>query len=68
MKKESAISNMVFEVINKDGNTVMNTGHIQCIPTKSEITSMQKNGYKFKIDGKMATKKKIDELLKDRRW
>lgn len=58
---------MKFEVINEKGKTDMNTEYVCYIPTKSEITSMQKNGYKFKIDGKIATKKMIDELLSSKR-
>ena len=58
---------MKFEVVNKDGHTEMNTEYLCYIPTKSEIASMQINGYKFKIDGKMATKKMIDELLSSKR-
>ena len=58
---------MKFEVINEKGKTDMSTEYMRYIPTKSEITSMQKNGYKFKIDGKMATKKMIDELLSSKR-
>ena len=58
---------MKFEVINEKGKTDMHTEHLCYIPTKTEIISMQRNGYKFKIDGKMATKKMIDELLSSKR-
>ncbi len=54
---------MIFEVVNKDGKTEMNTEYIQYIPTKSQMASMSKVAYKFKIDGKITTKKRIDELL-----
>ena len=57
---------MIFEVVNRDGRTDMYTEYTQYIPTKSELASMIKEGYKFKIDGKVATKKRIEELLKER--
>ena len=51
-------------MINKDGKSVMSTEHISCFPTKEQLSSMVKAGYKFKIDGKPVTKKKIEELKK----
>lgn len=58
---------MIFEVVNRDGHTDMYTEYIQYIPTKSELASMSKEGYKFKVDGKVATKKRIiEELLKEK--
>lgn len=52
---------MKFEIINQEGKTVMQTEFAECIPDKEIINSMMKNKYKFKIDGKITTKKKIDE-------
>lgn len=53
---------MKFEVINPDGETVFNTESKKCIPTKSQIESMAKAGYKFKLDGKAISKKKLDDM------
>ena len=55
---------MLFEVINRDGRVEMNTEYKSELPTKSEVKSMYENGFKIRIDGKIATKKKVDELLK----
>lgn len=51
-----------FEVINPDGETVFNTESKKCIPTKSQIESMAKAGYKFKLDGKSISKKKLEDM------
>ncbi len=56
---------MKFEVVNDRGVTVMNTSSISCIPNIDELTSMSKAGYKFKIDNKSVSIKKIKEVLKD---
>lgn len=56
---------MKFEVVNQDGKTVMQTNYIECIPDKEIINSMIKNKYKFRIDDKVATIKKINEYIKD---
>ena len=54
---------MKFEVIGMDGKTVFQTEYRECIPAKHQIDDMSKSGYKFKIDGKNVTKKKLLELL-----
>ncbi|MDO4562197.1 MAG: hypothetical protein Q4C12_00025 [Clostridia bacterium] len=53
---------MKFEVINDRGMTVMSCTAFSCIPEESEISSMLKAGYKFKIDGKSVNKRKIQEI------
>lgn len=55
---------MKFEVLTDKGQVVMTTTSALCIPDKGLIDHMIKTGYKFKIDEKIATKKKIEELLK----
>lgn len=52
---------MKFEVINDKGQVVMTTTSENCIPDKDDIESMSKSGYKFRIDGKVVTKKKLSE-------
>lgn len=53
---------MEFEVINRDGFPVMGCSSVVCIPTDSQLLSMSKEGYKFKINGKAVSLKKIKEL------
>ena len=56
---------MKFEVINDKNKTVMSTTSLSCIPNENELNSMSKAGYKFKIDGKAITIKKLNEKLKE---
>jgi hypothetical protein len=55
---------MKFEVINDKGKTVYYTHKEKDIPNKEYLNSMSDAGYKFKIDGKVASKKKVEELIK----
>ena len=55
---------MKFEIINTENKTVMNTTDVSCIPEKELLMSMSKSGYKFKIDGKILSVKKIIAQLK----
>ena len=60
---------MKFEVINDKNKVVMHTLSPSCIPSKDILTSMLNAGYKFKLDGKMLSKKAINELAKgERLW
>lgn len=54
---------MRFEVIDDENNIVMTTNSYECLPTKSEINSMIKSRHRIRIDGKIASKKKIDDLF-----
>ena len=53
---------MKFEVINDKNKTVYYTFKIKDIPRKNDLASISNAGYKFKIDGKIASKKKVEEL------
>ena len=53
---------MKFEAV-LNGITMMSTEDIECVPGEDQISSMTKAGYKFKIDGKIVTSKKIKEFL-----
>lgn len=53
---------MKFEVINDKNKTVYHTHKIKDIPIKDFLTSMINAGYRFKIDGKVASKKRVEEL------
>lgn len=41
----------------------MNTRCIKCLPDKTQIKDLLQAGYKIKLDGKILTKKKIDEFF-----
>ena len=56
---------MEFEVINDKNRTVMNTMSKSCLPDKKLLISMSKNGYKFRLNGKMVTVKKLNDKLKE---
>lgn len=51
-----------FEVLNEKGVAVMGTNSPSCIPDDNQLSSMSKAGYKFKIDGKSASVKKVKEV------
>ena len=53
---------MKFQVVNRDNIPVMCTESVSCVPDEKELLSMQKAGYKFKVDGKVMTIKKIKEM------
>ena len=56
---------MKFEVVNDKNKVVMNTTSADCVPSKDTLTLMSKAGYKFKLDGKVITIKKLNERLKE---
>lgn len=56
---------MKFEVIDNKGNTIFNTTEKICLPNKLEIESLTCAGYKFKLDGKIVSKKKLLEQIKE---
>lgn len=53
---------MKFEVINSGGETVMQTEYVECIPDQAILDAMYKSGYRFKLNGKVATKKKVEDV------
>ena len=55
---------MKFEAV-LNGITMMSTEDIDCIPDEDQISSMIKAGYKFRIDGKIITPKKIKEFMEE---
>lgn len=52
-----------FEAFNDKGNRIFYTFQESCIPSKSEIESMYKSGWKFKMDGKNISKTKLIEII-----
>ena len=59
-------NNMKFEVINDRNKPVYYTHKIKDIPTREFLSSMVDAGYKFKIDGKIVSKKRVEELIKQK--
>lgn len=53
-----------FEIFNNLGTKVFEALDEVSIPPKEHIDAMLKNGYKIKIDGKITTKKVINEFIK----
>lgn len=53
---------MKLEILNDKNIVVMTTTSVCCIPDKSTLNVMSKGGYKFKLDGKSITIKKLKEL------
>lgn len=56
---------MKFEVINDKNKVVMHTKYTSCMPNKDALNLMAKAGYKFKLDNKAITVKKLNERLKE---
>lgn len=54
---------MKFEIINMFDKVVHTITLPERIPPKSQLNSMIKAGYKFRLDGKLLSKKKLDELV-----
>ena len=57
---------MRFEIINDKGTIVMNCSSIDCMPNKEQIDVMLQIGYKFKVDNRIISKKKIVEIIKEK--
>lgn len=53
---------MLFEVY-KDGQGKFMCSDTSCLPTESQLKSMNKNGYEFKLNGKNATLKSVLKLI-----
>ena len=53
---------MKFEVFDDYGNRISITEYKECIPNREVADSMLRARYKIKIDGKIATKKMLDEI------
>lgn len=54
-----------LKIINDRGKAVMSTSYIECFPSKSQINSMIQNGYKFRLNNKMVSKKVLEEFIKE---
>lgn len=56
---------MKFEIINSNSVVLMQTKSWLCIPDEDTLKLMLKADYKFKLDGKIITTKKLKEKLKE---
>lgn len=54
---------MKFEVINNNGQVIMWTNSIDCIPAPDELKSMYAVGYRHKINNKIINYDKVDEVV-----
>ena len=57
------ISQMKFEILTDKDQVVMTTTSANCIPDVNIISYMSKANYKFKLNGKIITKKKLEEFI-----
>ena len=55
---------MNFEVVNDKNKVVMHTKDISCIPNKEILNSILNAGYRIKLDGKILSKKAINEFVR----
>lgn len=56
---------MKFEVVNDKNRTMMSTVYWSCVYNEDTLRSISKSGYKFKLDGKIISLKKLIEKLKE---
>lgn len=56
---------MKFEILNDKGSIVMNTEFASCIPDEDELSIMVQADYKFRLDSKLVSEKKIIASLKN---
>lgn len=43
----------------------MSTVYISCIPEYDQLLSMTQAGYKFRLDGKIISKRRLKELMEE---
>lgn len=56
---------MLFEIVNRYGETVMRTNYMNCMPSAATLSSMYSGGYTFRFKGKAVSLKKIKELIEN---
>lgn len=56
---------MLFEIVNRLGNTVMQTQYETCVYDTDDLTSLHKAGYRFKVDGKFVNLGKVLSTVKE---
>ena len=53
---------MKFQVINSVGDSIFCTYFPSCLPSNNQLDLMVETGCKFKVDGKIVSKKKVKEI------
>lgn len=53
---------MIFEVINNNGQVVMWTDSIECIPNTDELKAINNAGYRHSVNGRIIAYNKVDEM------
>ena len=56
---------MNFEVLNDKNKVVMHTDFLSCVPKVDILTLISRAGYKFRLDGKAVSLKKLKDYLKE---
>mgnify|MGYP004512807673 CR=1 FL=1 len=57
---------MKFEVINDKNKVMFRCDDVSCIPDPADIKMMSAGGYKFRIDGKIISARKVIEYTKQK--
>ena len=57
---------MKFEVINDKNKIMFRCDDVSCIPDPADIKMMSVGGYKFRIDGKIISARKVIEVIKNK--
>lgn len=57
---------MKFEVINDKNKVMFRCDNVSCIPDPADIKMMSAGGYKFRIDGKIISARKVIEYTKQK--
>lgn len=53
---------MLFEV-SRGGQGLMHTESVKCIPDRAQLLDMQREGYKFRLDGKAVNAAQICAVI-----
>lgn len=57
---------MKFEVVNDKNKVMFRCDDVSCIPDPADIKIMSAGGYKFRIDGKIISARKVIEYTKQK--
>lgn len=56
-------NNMQFRIVNESGAGVMSCNSVSCVPSYEILKVMHSAGYRFTLNGKYATPKRIKEFV-----
>ncbi len=56
---------MKFEIFNSFGVGMMECHEKSCVPLPPQLKDMSRAGYKFKLDGKSISLKKLLDIIKE---